>query len=341
MNNIRKTKFSQKHFRKVPDSVQLKLNSFDNDKFVVACVRKISSSEILAGDFFDVGILITNNNLEFPNKQIPLPSIGKYSQINSQGFELKRDDLPMVSKTFDLEVPNFGDWGKGSHTVTWSRDVYQREFLPPKQLELEIELLGEEHLTDDKIFIFQFTLSETLNRKKVSLEKDFLIKDDLFFNLNLLQECVGASDIFKSTATRADYLSSLYVNWEILPIGEKDSTINQILSGVKAPTAELKKKIVERYDFLSNLKPKAFINGVSGLRRYFGAMFSENLVVFEHLEYGNAIYIMFDDWRTLSKLTRPQLLSGDRKGFERIEHRKGWERKLIELLKEKKVKLAA
>jgi hypothetical protein len=341
MNNTRKTKYSQKHFRKIPETVQLKLNGFDSDSSVVACVRKISNSEILAGDFFSVGISITNGNLDFPDRQIPSPSIGRYARINSQGFELIRKDLPKITKYFDVEVPNFGDWSKGSHTVTWSREVYHRDFLAPKQLELEIELLGEEELADDKIFIFRFTLSETLNRKKIPNENEFLIKNDLFFNLNLLQECVGASDVFLSTATRADYLSSLYVNWEILPVGEKESIVNRILSGVKAPTPELRKKIAERYDFLTNLKPKAFINGASGLRRYFGAMFSDNLVVFEHLEYGNAIYAMFEDWKTLSKLTRPQLLSGERKGFERIVHRKGWEEKLVKLLKEKKIKLAA
>jgi hypothetical protein len=340
MKNNKRTKYSQKHFRKIPEAVEVKVNSFENDDFIVACVRKISKSEILAGDFSELGISVTEESVDFPEKQILAPTLGRFSRINSQGFELVRKDLPKVSKLFSVEAPNFGDWSKGSHTVNWWREVYQRDFLSPKELELEIELLGEEELADNRIFVFRFSLSELLDRKRIPKENDFLIKNDLFFNLNLLQETVGATDVFPSTATREDYLNSLYVNWEILPVGERESTVNRILSGVKAPNAELRSKIAERYDFLSNLKPEAFINGVSGLRRYFGAKFSHDLVVFEHLEYGNAIYVMFENWKTLSKLTRPQLLSGERKGFERIVHRKGWQEKLVKLLRERATKAA-
>lgn len=340
MNTTENKYKSQRNFRKIPEYVQLKLNSFADESFVVACVKKVSEREILAGNFSKIGISVTNGNLDFPKTQIPLPSNGRFSRINSQGLEIVRNDLPKITKSYAMEVPNFGDWSKGSHTVTWSREVYQREFLAPKQLEIEIELLGEEELANDKVFVFRFTVSETLNKKKSLANNDFLVKNDLFFNLNLLQESVGAADVFPSVATRADYLSSLYVNWEILPVGEKESTVDRILSGVKAPTPELRRKIAERYDLLFKLNP-TFIKGVSGLRRYFGAVFADNLVVFEHLEYGNAIYVMFEDWKTLSKLTRPQLLSGERKGFERIVHRKGWENKLLNLLKEKQIKLAA
>lgn len=343
MQNKRKRKNSQKHFRKIPDIVQVKLNNFASDNFVVACVRKISTSEITAGDFSNIGISIVNGKLDFPDKQIPAPSVGRFSKINVQGFEIVRRDLPKVTKNFSMDVPNFGDWSKGSHEVIWSREVYQRDLLFPKELELEIELIGEEVSTetDEKLFIFKFTISETLNRQKLPAETTYLIKNNLFFNLNLLQECCGASDVFVSTATRADYLKSLYVSWEILPVGEKEATVDRILAGVKAPTPELRRKISERYDFLLSLKPKDFIKGTSGLRRYFGALFSDNLVVFEHLEYGNALYAMFENWKALSQLTRPQLLSGDRTGFVRIEHRRGWEEKLSKLVDERRERLAA
>jgi hypothetical protein len=121
--------------------------------------------------------------------------------------------------------------------------------------------------------------------------------------------------------------------WEILPPGERDETIARILSGFKSPSAELRRKIAERYDLLTKLKPEAFISGTSGFRRYFGAKFSDSLVVFENLEYGNAIYAMFEDWETLSKSSRTELLTGSKAGFTRIIHSHDWKRRLQELVK--------
>ncbi len=43
--------------------------------------------------------------------------------------------------------------------------------------------------------------------------------DRFLFNLNLLQENVGAADVFPADAALADYLRSIYhtVGWELLP----------------------------------------------------------------------------------------------------------------------------
>jgi hypothetical protein len=161
------------------------------------------------------------------------------------------------------------------------------------------------------------------------------LANDLFFNINLLQENVGAVDIAPSGATRADYLKTVFVDWEILPVGEREETIAKILSRYKSPSPEIRQKVQERYDLLAKLKPENFVNGTSGLRRYFGAKFSDSLVVFENLDYGNAIYAMFEDWESLSKRSRIELLNGSRAGFERIVHTAGWQGRLKMLLKKK------
>lgn len=333
-----KSKGSQKHFRKVPEIVKSKLNTFSSDIFSVSAVKKISQRDITAGKYSSLGLQIgSEREILYPSSQIPHPKLGRYARINSQGIELRRTDLPKVSKTFYIDAPNFGDWSRGSHTVSWDREVYPRDYIAPKQLEIEIELLATEEVDGEKLYVFRFTVVEALDRKDVDKPRDVLVKDNLFFNLNLLQESVGAADVFPSTATKEDYLDSLYVSWEILPIGERDSVVTRILSGVKAPTEALRKRIAERYDLLMSYKPGAFISGSSGLRRYFGAKFADDLVVFEHLEYGNALYVMFEKWESLSQLSRPQLLGGDRKGFERIIHRTGWETKLANVLLSKGV----
>ena len=110
-----------------------------------------------------------------------------------------------------------------------------------------------------------------------------------------------------------------------------------ILAKFRAPSKELKEKLLDRYTFLEKLNPVAYISGTSGFQRYFGARFADNLVAFENLEYGNAIYVMFDDWEELSKLTRLELLKNRRgAGFERIVHRSGWKDMLEKLIKSRK-----
>jgi len=331
----------QMNFRQMPESVLSKLESLPQNEFIIACVKKIPASDIAAGKYAHIGIGFDSNKLVFPDKQIPHPLNGRYCRINIQGKEIVLNHLPKVPKIISFEAPNFGDWSKGSHTVEQTRQVYPRENFPPKELELDIELLREEETPQGKIFIFKFNIVEVLDKKPARFMKVNNLKNDLFFNLNLLQENVGAADIYDSNSSREDYLKTVFINWEILPIGEREETISRMLSGIKKPTEETKKTLNERYDLLNKMKPLNFIRGVSGLRRYFGAKFADGFVVFENLEYGNAIYAMFDDWERLSKMSRLELLKGDRKGFERILHKRGWEEKLQKLVVSKRVKPAA
>ena len=114
--------------------------------------------------------------------------------------------------------------------------------------------------------------------------------------------------------------------WEILPPGQRTENLARILSKFRAPSKELKERVLERYMLLEKLNPIAYISGTSGFQRYFGAQFADDLVVFENLEYGNAIYVMFEDWEDLSKRSRLDLLrDGNGAHFERIVHRSGWE----------------
>jgi hypothetical protein len=55
-------------------------------------------------------------------------------------------------------------------------------------------------------------------------------------------------------------------------------------------------------------------------------------VVFENLDYGNALYVMFGRWAELSKRTRLDLLQGGEDGYERILHRRGWQHRLVALV---------
>jgi hypothetical protein len=329
----------KKNFRAVPKEILAKVDELKSDDFTVSAVKRIPEAEIAAGKYAHLGLVMKDGVPVFPSEQIPNAGNGKLSRINAEGVELVLKDEPKVSKTFTFEAPDYGDWARGSHTVEWDREVYQREWFAPKELTLQIEILGEE-MKAEKTYIVGFSINEVLSRKNSRFMRSQHLKNDLFFNLNLLQENVGAASVFSSDATRSDYLKTIFVTWEILPPGEREETIAKILGGFRSPSPEICKKIEARYALLTKLKPEAFISGSSGFSRYFGAKFSDSLVVFENLEYGNAIYGMFEHWETLSKLSRIELLKGTRTGFERIVHAKGWEQRLVELV-QTKVKRAA
>ncbi len=329
----------KKNFRALPEEILAKIDELKDDDFTVSSVKRIPEADIAAGRYAHLGLVMKDGVPVFLSEQIPNARNGKFSRINAEGVELVLKDKPKVSKIISIESPNWGDSYNGTHTVDFVRDVYQREWFAPKELTLQIEVLGEE-MKAEKTYIVRFGINEVLSRKSSRFRKSPHLKNDLFFDLNLLQENVGAASIFPSGATRSDYLKTVFVTWEILPPGEREETIAKILGGFKSPSAEIRKKIEARYALLMKLKPDAFISGTSGFSRYFGAKFSDSLVVFENLEYGNAIYAMFEDWETLSKLSRVELLKGSRTGFERIVHAEGWEKRLIELV-QTKVKHAA
>ena len=66
-------------------------------------------------------------------------------------------------------------------------------------------------------------------------------------------------------------------------------------------------------------------------------MIEDNLIVFENVKYGNAIYIMFSDWEELSQQSRVDLLSGRfSNDFERVTHVGDWQKKVTKIIEERR-----
>jgi hypothetical protein len=316
----------KKNIRKVPSAILEKLRRFHEDQVVVAAVKKVPLSTIAAGTYKHLRLVTgPDSGPAFPPFVVPPARQGKYSHRNVRGWIVIRTDLPKVPKSYSFESPNWGDWSNGSHEVEWSRLVYRRDFHPPPELAIRMELLDTEPGPDPR-FIIKFQVADPLNQSHPEFESL------LFFNLNLLQENVGACDVFKADANLPEFLQTITVEWEILPPGDRKGNLAKILAG--RPPDETSRTVTERYDTLAALQPLSFIHGRSGFRRYFGAKFAEDLVAFENIEYGNAAYVMFDRWETLSKKTRLELLAGPADGFVRVVHRKGWQGELRKLIQD-------
>ncbi len=315
----------KKHINKIPNHVTAKLKTLEATDIVAACSVKYLASAIRKGTLRHLGIRLSPNGLVVPESILPPATQGRYSDRNVNGEEVVRRDLPMLTKYVSVETPNWGDWYYGSHEVDLPHRYYQRQFIPP--MEAEILMHSPERSAGLKAYIISFRINQVLRKGTRGFKKK------LFNALNLLQENTGACEVEAADVPLEKYAKSLHVAWEILPPGTKNEAIIRLF-GSRHATKEQKEVAGDRYDFFMALKPKKLVYGSSGFRRYFGAMIKNELVVFENIEYGNAVYIMFKDWPVLSKLSRIDLLSGKYgKDFARIPHLSGWKKDVRSIIK--------
>lgn len=321
----------KKNFRKIPQKILLKLGGIKTDDVEIGTAIRISEEELILQKYAHLGISYENGSIVLPSVYLPDEANGKTSKINRIGKEVVRTDLPKKLKAFSVEVPNWGDWSNGSHDMSWTKEVFQRDFIAPQNHCFQIELLNIEN-GDSKTFIVKFKVLTKFNINDIDFEVDLL------FAINLLQENIGSADIFTYEATEQDYIATEYLDWEIFPPGQKDLLLKSLTSKNRKHGEVLQDKISNRYDVLMQMEPSSFIKGTSGLKNYFGAKFGENLVVFENIEYGNAVYILQEDWTELSKLSRTDLCKIHKDKIVRIIHSNGWEETLknqIIILKKK------
>lgn len=317
--------------RKIPGVILEKVKTLSRNEIVVGCAVKFKASDLAAGALKHLGIEITPQGLQLPDSVLPLATRGKYSAWNVMGVEIIRKDLPIETHYHSAEAPNWGDSYYGTHTVDLPHKQYRRDFQPPR--EIEISMSCKDRQPGLPSYIIAFKVNEVLDKKA----KQF--GDRLFENLNLLQENVGACGVEPADTALTEYAKSLHVSWEILPPGTREEAIERIFRGRTVSDKE-KEVAGERYDYFMSLMPKRLVFGTSGFRRYFGALLDDDLVIFENIQYGNAVYILFENWEDLSKRTRIELLSGRYgRDFKRVIHRSGWQgtvRAIVQAKREEK-----
>lgn len=297
--------------RKLPESLVAKVAALNEETFVLSGMKRypsessaLSSLRALSVDSIDAVLEIT-----------PDPSLGPWARRNVEGLSIPLKNLPMEQKSYSVETPNFGDWSKGSHTMTWNREVYQRLRRPAHEWSIRIEVIQR---TESSVDV-AFTLGHVF-------PCDGYDAATVWFGANVLLESTGVLDARGSSTPASELLQQLAVDWEILPPGELDAVVTKASEGRDVSDAD-RKVIEERMEFLVSLKPTALITGSSGFTRYVGALFGDDLVVFENARYGNAAYVMFENWQDLSQRSRVELLESD-EDFVRIVHKRGWKREL-------------
>lgn len=308
--------WKQSH-RKVPPSIAAELARITSDLVVVAATKKIPIRDIADGLYDHLGLRFDGTDLTGVAAIVPSEEVGRYSDRNVNGWVVKRTDLPMIKKTYSWESPNFGDASTyGTHTHYQAREVYQQQVFEPRRFPINVEILNS---PGGDFALVKFEIGQALDRAASGFEDDFL------FCLNLLQENTEVAGVFSSTATRDDFIGTVHLDWEVFPPGSAAQLIASITKGLGRAAAARAGVVADRLRLFAKLPVEKLIKGTNSFGSYIGALYADNLVVFENMNYGNAMYVLYDDWQDVSKRSKLDLLRGTTKAFDRFIHTDGWE----------------
>lgn len=310
------------HFRKVPNYISEELAQSKGSSVSIVAALHVSKDDIMAGKLKHLGFTIADGEIRVPNVILPYMISGTYARRNKDGYDIVHKNRPKVLKTIWWESPNFGDPSKGYHDNYRDMLVYPRTHIPAREWEISIYV---EHSDIDQVKIVA-VLNPALNKNTS------IFDEDLFFAINLMQEQFRDCHVVEAQLTPEQIAATINVGWEIFPQGTIDQTIERIIGRMRTASPDRVLEIKRRTNILDRFHPLRYIHGVGLDARYFGAMMEEDIVVFENLDYGNAIYILSDNWEELSKLSRIDLLRKHENEFIRIIHKTGWERQLEHLL---------
>ncbi|MBO7415507.1 MAG: hypothetical protein J6U22_02920 [Bacteroidaceae bacterium] len=312
------------HFRRIPDYIEQELRSIESQHIIAAAIINASKAEISRGVYRHLGIRIKEDNVTCPEVIYPEKMSGIYARRNRNGIVWILKNLPKITKTYSFESPNFGDPNKGFHTTYWSREVYQRRLGPPRDWELTLMIISqdEEHLR------IKVSINAVFDRQHPDFRKD------LFFAINLLQEQCRDCHVFDAAMSDEEIARVTIVGWEIFPPGAMNKVFSEITKSLRNPSPERQREIQKRGNILDSMHPTEYIRGKGMNSRYFGAKFGDNIVAFENMDYGNAIYILFDNWQEISQMSRIDIMKRHERDFIRIIHKKGWEKTLRRTINE-------
>lgn len=312
------------HFRRIPDYIHQEVSTAKTQYLSVVSFIPTTKESIKNGIFKKFGIVYSGGSLICPNILKPGMMNGTYARRNVFGYDIIHRDKPKIPKTISWDVPNFGDPDKGYHEISRKLMVYQRTHIPARDWDISLNV---ENQDGDRALITAKLITP--------LDKDNeRFNEDLFFAINLMQEQFSDCHALDSELSDEEIRRITVVDWDIFPPGTIDGFIEKAVNRIKEPSPEKVESFKQRTNILKQLNPVEYILGSGMNSRYFGAKFAENVVVFENLEYGNAIYILSDNWKEISRMSRIDILRKHENEYIRILHNKGWEKNLIKTIDE-------
>jgi len=310
--------------RKIPEEISRKLTRIDSTTLRVATVLVVNTDQLIKLRLPELGLNINNGELSIPAYPVyPSVGFGSVCKENIEGREIVDKESPKVAKQVYLgDRPIYGDWSNGSFDLWQTRMVYRKILVQPKGLSLTFTCEGYDEVR--KTWKLTASINPVLDRKSKNFDSDLL------FSLSLLREVVKKVDIFPSDISTTEIASIQVVSWEIFPPGQRDLK-SEVLRKIANKSEQEQKIILDRAGTIERLHPAQYVIGSGLASNYYGALFADDFVVFENLDYGNATYLLYDNWQELSRLSRTQLLNG-KDNFDRLIHGPNWEKSLKEMV---------
>lgn len=249
-----------------------------------------------------------------------LPSnVGKVSDFNISGKEIKRKDLPMIKKAIPI-YRTWKDWHGQEHSGVQHRvmDVYPIDFIraPIERIILK-NIDGEWYFATRKI------------------DFDTESKTAVLHLANLFLECFGHFKIFDIEDHKIADVPIRQLQWEVLPPGKYpwNKAKEYVKPHLQRLTPSAKGVIEHRMRLLSQYEPDFLATGRGGYSGYFVYGFAKKKAYFlESIHLNNATYIFGDNWEELSSLSKDEIINGEYE-HSRIIHDSQWDYKVRQLLK--------
>lgn len=251
---------------------------------------------------------------EVGQRVLPAPQFGPASRRNAFGKILVHKDQPMET-AYRQVYWEWTQWhGRDRILMSDFRDVpyqrYPRTQVPPPSLELQL-VEGP----NDKMLV--------VSGPHVYASPDL---QSISHAMSLLLELFGYCDVMKANLGPALGARTVRLNWEVLPEGEYPwaRLRDHVGDVVRRAKAGNQRVIEERLRKIASFDPSFVAVGRGGFRGYviFGFP-GRDFLVCESAWYGNATYVFGQDWRTLSQMTKAEILRAELQ-LDRLVHLGNW-----------------
>ena len=299
-----KMRISQKRIR-LPENYLTGIANNENFYVGLSGIQDFSDKLIRIGFSTDISV----------GEQVLPTIIRSVTRFNANGGNKIRRDLPKETVYREAEIK---DWHGNYHTVDIPYQRYPREPIAAPNIELLIR-----YGADNTPILISPIL--TNNKRSLSLIKHVI---------NLFLEIFGECEILKSDLLPAFNVHVTRLNWDILPPGNYPWEIlaPRIAEVVESVTKRKQNLIQNRIKKISDNNINFVAVGKAGFRGYIIFGFeNKNFFVLESVYTGNATYVLGQNWKEISQLTKEQILKNNLHE-QRIVHSKSWEIEIKKLL---------
>lgn len=253
----------------------------------------------------------------YTNQKVLPDGIAPISRFNAYGKEKIRKDLGKESVDIPFEWcrEQWCGYRRTEHvcsTVYRTYDRWVREFIAAPEV----------CITSDEDFVYSPAIPSSDTAK-------------LTHTTNLFLELFG--EVVVNSSDKVPLIDSTKiekVNWKILPTGKTpwEKVEEQIRPAILKLKPNKRRVFLERLRFIHTFSPDFKAVGEGGFSDYIVLGFNDpGIFVFECVKYGNAMYVLRDEWKNLSQVTKAELINSP-KLVGRVIHSKNWIDDLNELI---------